>query len=83
MDTFIQSPVMTNISRKKAKVQNEKGISLDSLAETIKGYNILTFQSTINDYADYHSEKNDTGSDQKRDQVVATQTSEEKGKKRH
>ena len=42
----------------------------------MKGFNILTLQSTINDSTDYHSDKNDAKSDPKSDQVVATHTSD-------
>ena len=40
----------------------------------------MTLQPTINDSADYHSDKNDADGDPKSDQVVATHTSD--GKKR-
>ena len=43
------------------------------LAETLKG---LTLYSTINDTAYYNSDKDDTESDQKRDPLVATHTSD-------
>ena len=36
MDTLVQSPLTTNTPRKKEKMPNEKGISLESLSETIK-----------------------------------------------
>ena len=48
MDTFIQSPVTTNTQRNKTDVPNERQISLDILAEMIKGFKGLTLQSTIN-----------------------------------
>ena len=76
MDTFIQSPVTTNTPRKKTKVPNERRIYSESLSETIKRFNRLTLKSTINDYADYHSDKNEAKSDLKSDQVVATHTSD-------
>ena len=76
MDTFIQSPVTTNTPRKKTDVPNERRISSDILAETIKIFNILTLQSTTNNYADDYSDKNDAEIDPKRDQLVATQTSD-------
>ena len=81
MYNFIQSPVMTNTPRNKTNLRNEKQISSDSLAETIKVFNRLTLQSTINDSADYHSDKNDAKSNPKSDQVVATHTSDRRGEK--
>ena len=78
MDNFIQSPVTTNTPRNIANVPNERQISSDSLAETIKGFKRLILQSKINNSADYHSEKNDAKSDPKSDQVVATHTSDGK-----
>ena len=57
-DTFIQPPVNNNAPREKTDVSNERRISSDILAETIKGFNRLALQSTINDSADDHSEKN-------------------------
>ena len=50
MDHFIHSPVTTNTPRKKTDVPNEKGISSDSLTKTIKLFNRLTLQSTINEF---------------------------------
>ena len=76
MDNFIQSPVMTNTPRRKTEFPNERRISLDKLEETLKGFNRLTLQSTINDYADYHSDKNDAERDPKSYHVVATHTSD-------
>ena len=70
MDNFIQSPITTNTPRETIYVTNERRISLDSLKETLKGFNTLTLQSTISNSADDHSEKNDA----KSDQVVATYT---------
>ena len=64
-DTFIQSPVTTNTPRKKTDVPNERRISSDSLTKPTKGFNRLTLQPTINDFADYHSDKNDAKSDPK------------------
>ena len=81
MDTFIQSPVMTNTPRKIANVPNERQISSEFLAETIKGFKGLTLQSTINDSSYYHSDVNDAKSDPKSDQVVATHTSDRKKRK--
>ena len=57
MDTFIHSPLTTNAPLKIAKVPNKRQISSESLAERIEGFKILTLQSTINNSADYHSEK--------------------------
>ena len=76
MYNFIQSPVTTNTPRKKTEVPNERPISLDILAEMMKGFNKLMLQSTTNDCADDHSEKNNAESDPKRDQVVDTHTSD-------
>ena len=69
MDTFIQSSVTTNTPRKKVNVPNERQISSDTLAETIKGFNISRLQLTIDDSAYYHSEKNDVKSDTKSKQI--------------
>ena len=80
-DNFIQPPVTTNTPRKKTDVADERKISSDSLAETIKLFYILTLQSTINDSADYHSDKNNAKSHPKINQVVATHTSD--GKERN
>ena len=44
MDTFIHSPDTTNTLRKKANVQNERQISSDILAETMKGFKGLKLQ---------------------------------------
>ena len=54
---------------------------MDSLTETLKGFNILTLQSTINDSADDHSNKNVLESDPKIDQLVAIHASDEKKRK--
>ena len=60
MDTFChQSPVKTNIQGEIANVKNKRRISSDILSETIKGFNGLTVQSTINDSAYYNSEEDD------------------------
>ena len=80
MDNFIQSPVRTKTPRNIAKVQNERQIYSDSLAETINGFKRLTLQSTINDSADYHSDENDAESDLNSDQLVDTHTSDGKKK---
>ena len=78
MDTFIQPPIMTNTPREKTDVSNERRISSDSLTEILKGFNRLTFQSTINNYADDHSKINVAKSDTETKQVVATHTSDRK-----
>ena len=44
MDTFCQSPAMTNTQGEIANVTNERRISSDVLAEKIKGFNGLTIQ---------------------------------------
>ena len=55
MDTFIQSPVMTNMLINIPNVPIERRTSSDILEETIKGLKGLTLQSTINDSAYYNS----------------------------
>ena len=62
-EIFTQLPVPTNAPRKKTDVANERWIYLETVAETIKGFNKLTLQSTINDYTDDHSYKNVAESD--------------------
>ena len=57
MDTFTQPTVTTNTPREKTNVADERWIFSDSLTETLKVFNILTLQSTINDSADDHSKK--------------------------
>ena len=76
-DTFIQPPVTTNAPIEKTDVANKRRIYLDILKETIKGFNISTLQSTINNSADDHSNKNVTESDPKIDPLVDTHTSDE------
>ena len=50
IDTFFnQSPVTNNTQGEIANMKSERQISLDILAETIKIFNELTIQSTIND----------------------------------
>ena len=61
--------------REKTEVANERKISLDSLIEMLKTLNRLMLQSTINDYADNHSNKNVAKSNLKNDQQVDAQTS--------
>ena len=77
MGTFFnQSPFTTNTQGDIEKVTNERQISLDILAETIKIFNELTIQSTINDSKYNNSEEDDSESDPKRDSLVATHTSD-------
>ena len=59
INTFCQSPVMTNTQGKIANVPNERQIYSGIQAETLKGFNGLTLQSTINNSAYYHSEEDD------------------------
>ena len=77
MDTFCQSPVTTNTQRKNANIPNEMQITLYILVQTLKG---LTLHSTINDYAYYISDEDDTESNLKRDPLVDTHTSDGKKK---
>ena len=79
-DTFIQSPVITNTPRNIANVSNERRIYSESLTETIKLFNILTLQSTINYSADDHL-KNVAGRDPKSDPLVDTHSSDRKKRK--
>ena len=48
---------------------------MDALAEALKG---LTVDSTLNDFAYYNSDKNDTRGDPKSDPLIATHTSDRK-----
>ena len=73
--TFIQTPVTTNAPREKTDTANERQISLDILTETIKGFNILTIQTTINNSADDHSNQNVAERDPKSDPLGANYTS--------
>ena len=54
MDNFYQSPVMNNTQGKIANIPNERIISYNIMAETIKGFKGLTLQSTINNSSYYH-----------------------------
>ena len=74
-ETFIQTPITTNTPREKTDVENERRISSDSLIETIKGFNKLTLDSTINNSADDPLKKI-AKRDPKRDALVATHTSD-------
>ena len=76
MDTLIQPPIRTNTPREKIDIANERRIYLDSPTETLKVFNRLTLQSKINDSTDDHSNKNVPKSDQKRDPLVDTHTSD-------
>ena len=80
-DNFIQSLNMTNTPTKKTDIPNERWTSLDMLAETMKGFNRLTLNSSTNDSAGDHSDKNDANNNQKSNQVVGTHTSDKKRKK--
>ena len=80
MDTFCQSLVTINIQRNIISVPNERQISSEIMAEAIKVFNELTLRSKINDSGYSNSDEDDTESDPKSDQLVATHTSE--GKKR-
>ena len=77
MDNFCQSPVITNTQKKNASIPNERQITSDILAETLK---VLTLNSTINDSAYYNSGEDDSGSYPKSDPLLDTDTSN--GKKR-
>ena len=56
MDNFChQYPARTNKQGEMANMTNERRISSDIPAETIKQFNGLTIQSTINDSAYYYS----------------------------
>ena len=78
MDTFFQSLVTTNIQAKIANIPNSRWISSDILAETIKGFKVLTIDSTINDSEYYHSEEDDEESDPNSDPKVDTHSSDGK-----
>ena len=82
MDTFChQSPVTTNTQGKIANVKNERQISSDILEETIKGFNGLTIQSTINDSECYDLEEDDAESIPNSNPKVSTHTSDVKKRK--
>ena len=57
---FHQSSFTTNTQGEIENVTIERRITLDILAETIRGFNGLTIQSTINDSAYYNSEEDDS-----------------------
>ena len=77
-DTFIQTPVTINASREKTYVANERKISFDSPAETIKIFNKLTLQSTIHNSENDNSNKNVAKSDPKSDILAGTNSSDRK-----
>ena len=81
MDTFCQYPATTNTPIEKTDVENERKISLDNLTGTLKGFNKLMLDSTLNNSADDHSNKNFTKSDPNSDLLVATHTSDENERK--
>ena len=56
-DTFIQTPVTTNTPREETDIANERRIYSECLIETLKGFNRLTLQSAINNFADGHSKQ--------------------------
>ena len=67
MYTLYQTHVTTNTQGEIATVTNERPISSEILAETIKGFKRLTLQSKINDSEYYNSEEEDTEIDPKID----------------
>ena len=71
---FHQSPVTNNTQGDISNVKNERRISLETLAETINGFNGLMIQSKINDSAYYDSEENDSEIDPNSNPKVATHT---------
>ena len=79
MDTFChQAPCTTNTQGENTNVINKRRISSEIMAETIKGFNGLTIQSTINDSAYYNSEEADALSGPNRDPKVDTYNSDGK-----
>ena len=82
MDTFFhQSPVTINTQRNNSNVTNERQISSNILAETIKVFKRLTLQSTINDSAYYNSEEDVDERYPKIDPLIDTQTSDKNERK--
>ena len=77
MDTFCQSPAMTNIQGDNANaiLTSERIKNLDVIAETLKG---LTIDSTIRDSANYDSDKNDAEGNPKSDPLLDTHNSDRK-----
>ena len=73
MDTFChQSLVATNTQGEIANVTNERQISMGILVETIKLFNGLAIQSTINNCAHYNSEEDDAKKDPNSDAKLVT-----------
>ena len=68
-----QSPATTNTQRKNSKIPNERRITSDILAETLKG---LALHSKINDSAYYNSDGDDAESHPKFNPLVDTHTSD-------
>ena len=56
-DTFIQTPITDNTPREETDVANDSQIYLNIQKETLKGFNRLTLQLTINYFADVHLKK--------------------------
>ena len=81
IDTFCRSTVTINTQRKSANFANVWQISLEILAETIKGYKRLTIKSTINNSAYYHSEEYFSKRNPKSDLLIDSHTSDEKERK--
>ena len=79
--TFTQTPVTTNTPREKVEVANERLISLEILTETLKVFNRLMLQSTINDSTDDRSNKDVVERYPKIDTLVDTCTSDRKNGK--
>ena len=73
---FCQSSNTTNTQIRNTNVTHERRISLDVLSETIKVFNGLTLQSTINNSAYYNSDGNYAERYSKGDQLAATHTSD-------
>ena len=77
MDTFFHhSLVTTNTQGKIQNVANERRISSDILAETIKGFKGLTLKSTINNSAYHDSEEDYAENNPSSNPNVATHTSD-------
>ena len=70
-ETLIRPPVTTNAPREKTDIANERQFYSE----------IWTLQSTINDSADDHSNKNVAERDPETDPLVATHTSDGKERK--
>ena len=81
IETFIQPTDTTSTPIEQIDIANQKRISSESLTETMKGFNRLTLQLTINDSAFGCSNKNVTKIYPKSDQYVPTHTSDKKKRK--